>query len=141
MRWAVTGGVSALQPAAVRAAGQAERLGVDPARRDVVELAVHELLANALEHGHAGDPELPIDVEVDRRGGGPVTVRITDQAVAGPWDGATVAGTGDAVPSRRGRGWWLVRAGVSSARVHSGPDATVVVVELATMPAVAGAGR
>lgn len=140
MRWTVTGGAAALRPAAVRAADRAVRLGVDPARREAVELAVHELLANALEHGHAGDPVLPIDVEVDGQDGGPVTVRVTDRAVCGPWEARRVDNR-DAVPACRGHGWRLVHAGVCGVRVHSGPGATVVVAELATVPTVAGPDR
>lgn len=141
MRRTVIGGAPALRPAAVRTADHAVRLGVDPAQRDAVELAVHELLANALEHGHAGDPALPIDVEVDGQDGGPVTVRVTDRAVRGPFEGRTRLDRGDVVPARPGHGWRLIHAGVSGVRVHSGPGATVVVAELATVPAVAGPDR
>ncbi len=54
-------------------------LGVPSARYDDVQLAVHEALANALEHGHGGDGARPIDVEVARGEHGTVTVRIGDE--------------------------------------------------------------
>ena len=45
-------------------------------------LAVHECLANALEHGHGGDGHRPIDVEVARGEHETVTVRIGDEGAA-----------------------------------------------------------
>ena len=116
-------------------------LGADPDRRDHIELAVHELLANALEHGHGGDPDRAIRIRVARSGAGAVTVEVTDRALRGPWDGARPAGDAHGVASRRGRGWQLVAAVATSFRA-GGDDAgaTVVRIELPTLHAGPGSG-
>jgi anti-sigma regulatory factor (Ser/Thr protein kinase) len=104
-RWRVLGGVGALRPAAARAAVAACRLGVPPDRQSEVELAVHEALANAFEHGHLGDPDLPIAAEVARLDPGTVTVRIRDHARGGGWDPVAALAVSEA---ERGRGWGLM---------------------------------
>ena len=142
MRWSVTGGAPALRPAARRAVDRAVALGADPDRRDHIELAVHELLANALEHGHGGDPDLAIGILVTRRGAGAVTVEISDRAVRGPWRApAPTRPAHRADPPCRGRGWQLVDA-VATASSAGGDDAgaTVVRIELPTLHAGPGSG-
>lgn len=113
-RFAVRGGVDQLRPGAARAAAAACHLGVPEVRRHAVELAVHEGLANALEHGHLGDPERSIDVEVAADDRGRVTVRITDGALGAPARGHDDAAADGATGGRepRGRGRALIRASV-----------------------------
>ena len=142
MRWAVTGGAPALRPAATRATDAAVRYGVDPAQRDAVELAIHELLVNALTHGHGGDPSLPIGLRVARPDGRAVTVAVTDRAVHGPWEGPPRRPPAAGVTSSSGRGWQLIRAVATAAhtcRVAGG--GTLVLIELPTVHAVSGARR
>ena len=136
MRWSVTGGARVLRPAARRAADRAVALGADPDRRDHIELAVHELLANALEHGHGGDPDLAIGIRVARSGAGPVTVEVTDHAVAGPFQAPAPARPARGVDPCRGRGRQLVEA-VATSSSAGGDDAgaTVVRIELPTLHA------
>jgi anti-sigma regulatory factor (Ser/Thr protein kinase) len=121
-RFTVTGGVHALRPAARRAMIAVCHLGVPGARAQDVELAVHETLANALEHGHLDDPNLPIEVEV--AGGGPatVTVRIRDHALAGPRP----------VVGGRGRGLRLVTAMADGVEVHAASGHATVTLRWST---------
>jgi anti-sigma regulatory factor (Ser/Thr protein kinase) len=106
----------------------ADALG-PPGRREDAVLAVHEVLANALEHGHLGDPRVPIVVEVERS----VTaalVRITDRARRGPWVGPR-AGHAPSAWATRGRGWRLVEGGCDRAEVGPGDrDGATTIVEL-----------
>jgi anti-sigma regulatory factor (Ser/Thr protein kinase) len=121
VRLEVRGGPSALRPAADRVVA-AFAVGVAAPRRAELVLAVHELLANALEHGHLGDPALPVVVEVVRDEAGAATVRVVDRARGGRWSPAVT-------PPRlaaRGRGLELVRAVGDGLRVLSGSDRTVV---------------
>ena len=142
MRWAVTGGAPALRPAATRATDHAVALGADPDRSDLIEVAVHELLVNALAHGNGGDHRLPIGLRVARPDGRAVTVAVTDRAVHGPWEGPPRRPTAAAVTSSSGRGWQLIRAVATAAhtcRVAGG--GTVVLIELPTVHAVSGTRR
>jgi anti-sigma regulatory factor (Ser/Thr protein kinase) len=135
-RWTVLGGVAALRPAAARAAVAACRLGVPPDRRSEVELAVHEALANAFEHGHLGDPDLPIAVEVARPHPGAVTVRIRDHARGGGWDPVATP----AVPEvERGRGRRLMH--VLSDGIVVAATAGTTSVALRWSRPVTGSGR
>lgn len=106
----------------------ADALGA-PGRREHAVLAVHEVLANALEHGHLGDPRMPIVVEVEKAATGTV-VRITDRARRGPWAGPR-AGPAAAAWATRGRGWRLVERGCDRAEVGWGDrDGATTIVEL-----------
>lgn len=125
----VTGRLDQLRPAAARVADMAVDLGVESARHAGVELAVHECLANAREHGHLGDPTRPIVVEVTGAGGHAVVVRILDQALGGPWrppprppDVRPAPSGGDV----RGRGLVLVRACVDHLAVRATTGRTAV---------------
>ncbi len=108
--------------------------GVPPDRAAAIELAVHELLANALEHGHLGDPSRPIEVEVTGAERGVVTVRVTDQALGGGWPRRCPT----EVPSPaalRGRGLTLARSAGAELGVTSAARGTEVVLRLSTLPA------
>lgn len=131
LRFSVTGGVGSLRPAAVRAATLACDLGVAADRYDDVQLAVHECLANALEHGHGGDEHRPIDVEVARSGHGTVAVRVTDVGVT--------ARRSPAVDPDRGRGRALMRRLSDDLAERSTSAGTTVTLWWST--AVPGSGR
>jgi anti-sigma regulatory factor (Ser/Thr protein kinase) len=122
LRFTVGGGVAALRPGAVRAAELACHLGVRRERYDDVVLAVHECLANALDHGHGGDVALPIDVEVAASHDA-VSVRVTDTAVAA---GRPTAGDPD-----RGRGRALMRRLADGVMERSDAPGTVVTLRWA----------
>jgi anti-sigma regulatory factor (Ser/Thr protein kinase) len=114
--------------------------GVPTGRSAAVELAIHELLANALEHGHLGDPAVPIEVEVTGAAAGAVTVRITDRALGGGW---TVRRPDHPAPATRsrGRGLVLARSAVTTLEVVEEGARTEVVVRVSTLPPPgAGAG-
>jgi anti-sigma regulatory factor (Ser/Thr protein kinase) len=64
---------------------------IPPARLDRLKTAVAEATANAIEHGHGGRPDLPVDIEVYRCGE-QVVVTIADQ---GPAQHAQNGGNGD----------------------------------------------
>jgi anti-sigma regulatory factor (Ser/Thr protein kinase) len=123
----VAGGATALRPNARRVAAVAIGYGADPKRRAELELAVHELLANALEHGHLGDPAIPIRIEVTRDGAGAVTVHVADRALGGGGDPAPrVRGPA----ADRGRGLLLART-VGTVRRRTVAGCTLVSLELA----------
>ncbi len=130
----VTGGHGNLRPVAHGLVARLLVEGLDPTRADHVELAIHEVLANAFEHGHLADPSVPIDVRVTPVGSG-VEVVVTDRAVAGPWD---VPLTGepsdvrreDALPGMRGRGLTLAAAAVDGLEVRGEAGRTVVLLRL-----------
>jgi anti-sigma regulatory factor (Ser/Thr protein kinase) len=125
-RLSIDGGVASVRPGAIRAADVACHLGVPADRHHDVQLAVHECLANALEHGHGGDGRPPIDVEVAREDEGTVTVRIHDDG-AGP--GRWRSGGGD---PDRGRGRALVRQLVDEVTERSGPAGATVTLRWST---------
>lgn len=139
----VQGGPRALRPAAQRITAEVLRRGVPTDGAAMVELAVHELLANALEHGHLGDPSVPIDVEVSGVGHGEVSVRVSDRALGGGgpagWStGADPAEPAVATEQRRGRGLTLVRAAAAGLQIVAEEGRTEVVVRLSTFRAPEG---
>jgi anti-sigma regulatory factor (Ser/Thr protein kinase) len=93
---------------------------IPPARLDRLKTAVAEATANAIEHGHGGRPDLPVDIEVYRLGE-EVVVTIADQGPAqnarnggsggnGDWpeDGAEVPDLGRKLAGEQApRGWGL----------------------------------
>jgi anti-sigma regulatory factor (Ser/Thr protein kinase) len=120
----LTGGVAAVGAGARRIAALAQELGLPAHRAAGLRLAAHEVLVNALEHGHLGDPETTIDVEVVADTAGTVTVRIVDRALGGTWDPA-----GDpraARPAERGRGLQLASASVDALTIHTSPGRSEV---------------
>jgi anti-sigma regulatory factor (Ser/Thr protein kinase) len=125
-RWTVRGGVGALRAAAARTAVAACDLGVPPDRQGEVELAVHEALANAFEHGHLGDPGLPIGVELARPDPGTVIVRIRDHARGGGWE--PVASPEVPEEDERGRGRRLMHMLTDGIDVVVAAGATSVVL-------------
>ncbi|TVP69620.1 MAG: hypothetical protein EA340_06985 [Nitriliruptor sp.] len=144
-RLRVHGGPQALRPAARRVRDDVLARGVAADEAAAVELAVHELLANALEHGHLGDPSVPIDVEVTGADGGEVTVRVSDRALGGRWPARWSAGAdgqpGGSTERLRGRGLTLARAAAAGLGVVGGHGRTEVVVQLSTFrPPHGGAG-
>ncbi len=128
-RFSFDGGVDGVRGAAARAAAAAVAAGVSRSRAPAFELAIHEALANALEHGHLGVPGIPIDVEVAASTGGHVTVRVADTARGGDWDPAPRAPTPPL--AERGRGTALLAAGVDRWWVERGDGRTVVVLQVA----------
>lgn len=141
-RLQVVGGPPALRPAA-RQITEAVQRRAPVTDAGALELAVHELLANALEHGHLGDPSLPIDVEVAAGDGGTVTVRVTDRAVTGPWSpqrspGAQGHGRERTAAGTRGRGLALVAAATAELRIVATAGCTVVEVQLPVFRARGG---
>ena len=60
--------------------------GLSPARLERLKTAVAEAAMNAIEHGNQGRPDVPVDVEVSRRGPD-IVVTITDQGGAPPQAG------------------------------------------------------
>ena len=142
-RLRVTGGPRALRPAAQRITIDVLARGVPPAAAAAVELAIHELLANALEHGHLGDATVPIDVEVTGAEDGEVTVRVGDRALRGAaparWrTGDVGAEPGGGTEQLRGRGLTLVRAAAAGLRIVADDGCTEVVVRLSALPAPEG---
>lgn len=113
--------------------------GLAPDRRDAVELAIHEALCNALEHGHGGDPRIGIELRLTRRQRDRLEISVVDAALCGPWSpplgeepaGRSVAastGVPTTVPGPRGHGLGLIRAGCDELRIEVLPDATRVVM-------------
>jgi anti-sigma regulatory factor (Ser/Thr protein kinase) len=107
--------------------------GLQPRRRAAAELAVHEALCNALEHGHRGASEPPIEVELRRLHADRVVVHVVDSALGGPWSPPADTGTDERSTAaatdrtgQRGRGLGLMRAGCDELRVTSEPGATRV---------------
>ncbi|MEX2550692.1 MAG: ATP-binding protein [Nitriliruptoraceae bacterium] len=127
------GGAGALRPAARRVVTWIVGHGLDPARADRVELALHEVLANALEHGHGDDPQVPIVVTAGRSGSA-VEVAITDRALAGrrptPPADPHDAGWSDRLFEARGRGLVLAASAVDDLVVLRENDRTVVTLRL-----------
>jgi anti-sigma regulatory factor (Ser/Thr protein kinase) len=120
----VAGGVDAVGAGARRIAAVAQELGLPAYRTAGLRLAAHEVLVNAVEHGHLGDRDLSIDVEVVVDAAGTVTVRIADHALGGTWDPA-----GDpraAPPAERGRGLQLAAASVDVLTIHTSPGRSEV---------------
>lgn len=145
-RLRVHGGPRALRPAAQRVTVEVLSRGVPADDAAAVELAVHEVLANALEHGHLGDPSVPIDVEVTGAEDNAVTVRVSDRALGGGWQTRSTAGADGAEPGGgteelRGRGLTLVRAAAAGLRVVADDARTEVVVRLSTFRAPRGGAR
>ena len=120
MRFTVRGGVEALRPAAARTVRAALAAGLDPARGADLELAVHEVLANAHEHGNGADPCRPIDVEVVAEPSGWLQVHVRDAGVGGA--PAAVA----AEPGTRGRGLVLAAGLVDRLVVEATSSGTSV---------------
>jgi anti-sigma regulatory factor (Ser/Thr protein kinase) len=121
----VAGEPAALRPAAARAAAAAVELGVAAERRADLVLAVHEVLANAWEHGHGGAPTPRIRVEVVRGDDGAVTVHVADRAVGGGWH-PDVHGMPADPGAERGRRLVIARALVDELAVAVDEPGTVV---------------
>lgn len=119
----------------------AARLGAPRSRLRDLELAIHEALTNAFEHGHLADPARPIRVEVERVDRATVVVRVADDAVGGRWHparGATPPVDAGDVLAERGRGLRLMDALVDAVVVRAGDGRTVVELHVG---AEDGAGR
>ena len=106
-----------------RVAGAAAALALPPAQLERLKTAVSEAAMNAIEHGNAGNPDLPVRIEVlaDAHA---LRVRITD---CGPGPGDVDADAPDidaklaGLQSPRGWGLFLIRNMVDDLRV-SGTD-------------------
>ncbi len=137
-RLRVHGGPLTLRPAAQRVTVEVVSRGVPAHDAAAVELALHELLANALEHGHLGDPSVPVDVEVTGPEDDAVIVRVSDRALGGGWPAgssadADGAGPGGGTEELRGRGLTLVRAAAAGLWVVADDGRTEVLVRLSTL--------
>ncbi len=121
----VSGGPTALRPAAGRAAADVVAIVGGEVAAERVELAIHEVLANALEHGHLGATDVAIELTVQRVGDR-ATVAVGDHGLGGePW---RVEAEGDDPWTVRGRGWTLARAIADEVVVeaHDDPRGTQV---------------
>lgn len=130
----VVGGVGAMRPAAREVAAWLQAAGLDDRRLDGVELAVHEVLANAFEHGHLADPHVPVEVRAVPVALGAEVV-VTDRALDGRWDvppvcDAAAAGPPAVVPHTRGRGLALAAAAVDGLDVRQADGCTVVTLRV-----------
>jgi anti-sigma regulatory factor (Ser/Thr protein kinase) len=123
VRFELAGGPAALRPAAERIALAVIAAGATGTPLHDLVLAVHELLANALEHGHLGDPTIPVVAEVTRDQAGAVVVRVVDRARGGRWHPAVSSEHPLAV---RGRGLALARALSDRVQLVTEGDRTVV---------------
>ncbi len=120
----VSGGPPALRPAAGRAAADVVAIVGGGHNGERVELAVHEVLANAFEHGHLGRVDVPIELTVHRVGDRAI-VSVSDHGLGGDGlggDGQQI-GTADDDPwGPRGRGWLLTRAVADEVVVEANDD-------------------
>jgi serine/threonine-protein kinase RsbW len=112
--------VTVLDLAAIRALAErmAGQVGVDETRASRFALAVGEIVANAVEHGH-GPRAVTITGRTDR-----VDVEVNDQ---GP--GFVPPGPASPVPDPnllRGRGLWLARQWSDDLDILSGPAGSTV---------------
>jgi len=128
----VAGGAGALRPVARQVVAWLVAAGLAPDRVDRVELAIHEVLANAFEHGHLADPQVPIRVRVVPVRSG-AEVAVTDRALAGRWELPPAGDPADArredpLPAMRGRGLAFAAAAVDGLDVR--PEAAGTVVTL-----------
>ncbi len=134
LRHQIAGGTGALRPLARQIVAWLVAAGLAPGRVDRVELAVHEVLANAFEHGHLADPRVPIDIRVvPVRAGAEVVV--TDRALAGRWELPPAGDPADArqedpLPAVRGRGLALAAAAVDGLDLRPEAACTVVTLRL-----------
>jgi anti-sigma regulatory factor (Ser/Thr protein kinase) len=65
-----------------RVAASIASLGLAPARLERLKTAVSEATMNAIEYGSQGNPDVPVDIEVETTIG-EIVVRITDRARSG----------------------------------------------------------
>jgi anti-sigma regulatory factor (Ser/Thr protein kinase) len=65
-----------------RVAASVADLGLSPARFERLKTAVSEAAMNAIEYGSQGDPDVPVDIEVETTADA-IVVRITDRALSG----------------------------------------------------------
>ena len=123
----VSGGPPALRPAAGRAACDVVAIVGDGLADGRVELAVHEVLANALEHGHLGAADVAIELTVHRVGDRAI-VAVADHALGA--DVPRVGAVDDDPWAVRGRGLALVRASADEVVVEAQDDPPGTLVRL-----------
>lgn len=88
-------------------------VGVTRHDEDVLELAVTELVANAVEHAYGDGPAGPVRLEMTLQVDGVVEIRVADE---GRWDPPT------AIPAATsGRGLWMVGATADEIHVDHPP--------------------
>ncbi|MGD0062725.1 MAG: ATP-binding protein [Streptosporangiaceae bacterium] len=96
--------------ALARVAGTVQGRGLSDARLERLKTAVAEATMNAIEHGNGNHPEIPVEVEVTRRGDD-ITVAISDQGGRAHRDGDADHEEPDLVRKLDGdqspRGWGL----------------------------------
>ncbi len=134
LRHQLIGGTGALRPVARQVVAWLVAAGLAPGRVDRVELAVHEVLTNAFEHGHLADPRVPIEVQVRPVARG-AEVAVTDRALAGRWEPPPAGDRADArqedpLSAVRGRGLALAVAAVDGLEVRREAACTVVTLRL-----------
>lgn len=111
-----------------RALGEARAAGLTGTRLDDLRLAVHEVVRNAIDHGHLGDLAPPVDVEVVTDDGH-IEVQVTDRALGGRWEPPPVRTP--AADRERGRGRALAAALVDEVRIDAHDGATSVALRVA----------
>ena len=132
-RWRVRGDAGGLRPLAAAVTAAAVERGAPASGAARLELAVHELLVNAVEHGNAGDPALPVDIEVAGSAPEPVRIRVGDAGCGGVWS-PPAPGELPPVTQGHGRGLTLVRRAVEALAVRCGPQGTEVTITVRTRP-------
>ena len=117
-----------------RVAASIEHLGLSPARFERLKTAVSEAAMNAIEYGSQGDPDVPVDIEVETTADA-IVVRITDRALSGG-----VPSTPEApdielklVGEQKPRGWglFLIKNMVDSMDVTSDGSTQTVTLTMA----------
>lgn len=137
--WDIASQPGAERAAMLRVSDLAASVGVPLARREHLATAVAEAILNALEHGNAQHPDLPVRLQV-RAAPGALAVRISDagaglsfSAVDAPDLVAKLAGE----QSPRGWGLFLMQQMVDQVRVVEGAERHTLELVISYAPEVA----
>jgi serine phosphatase RsbU (regulator of sigma subunit)/anti-sigma regulatory factor (Ser/Thr protein kinase) len=83
LAFTIPGATGGERAAMERVAEAVAGLRLDPARLERLKTAVAETVMNAIEYGSLGDPDVPVDVNVEADAAA-IAVRVTDRARSGP---------------------------------------------------------